>query len=238
MALFGCVFDTPGYTSCPEPFKTCVARGNRFKAAAFRCTSGSTTGEVFVALKFDVGITDAGARLKFQKQLAEGGTIGHKFPLSKLVLMSITRIQGVLAPAYTTSEILVDMSGLLQPLSQLALAPTAAAISRDAYAILGLARGATDGQLKSAFHTAILAHHPDKGGDSGKFHDVIEAYTAIRGTGVSEAPVVYPSPPKPCRTRLTSRPTRPWCPPHERELTSSRSSKWLSWSSWWLPSNT
>jgi hypothetical protein len=48
-----------------------------------------------------------------------------------------------------------------------ARAPGAATMSRDeAYAILGIARGASDDEVKSAYHRLMLKLHPDHGGST------------------------------------------------------------------------
>jgi molecular chaperone DnaJ len=51
---------------------------------------------------------------------------------------------------------------------------------RDYYDILGVKRGASDAEIKSAFRTLAHQHHPDKpGGDSEKFKEINSAYQTL-----------------------------------------------------------
>jgi hypothetical protein len=52
--------------------------------------------------------------------------------------------------------------------------------SRDAYAVLGLAPGATRTDVKRAFRALAHATHPDHGGDAGAFRAVQAAYEGLR----------------------------------------------------------
>ncbi|HEY1590863.1 MAG TPA: DnaJ domain-containing protein [Solirubrobacteraceae bacterium] len=56
--------------------------------------------------------------------------------------------------------------------------------SRDPYAVLGLTAGATDAELRSAYHRLVQLHHPDHNGGSAesarRFEEVQEAYARIR----------------------------------------------------------
>ena len=174
MALFGCIFTAPGHVVAPESFKASVQRGNNFRAAAFREIRGD--GQVFIVRAFKAGTELKTARDNILKQLTRGGTIGLKFPGADLQLQECRAFDT--APYYTAAEILFD-TGLLQ--AQIAVVPPRAAIARDEFATLGLAAGATQDQIKSAFRSAVLEHHPDKGGDAGKFDDVMKAYESLRG---------------------------------------------------------
>jgi curved DNA-binding protein len=49
----------------------------------------------------------------------------------------------------------------------------------DAYKILGVARDATDDQIKKAYRSMASKHHPDKGGDTAKFQEVSSAYETL-----------------------------------------------------------
>jgi molecular chaperone DnaJ len=49
----------------------------------------------------------------------------------------------------------------------------------DYYEILGVARGATQDEIKKAFHKLAHKHHPDKGGDEKKFKEINEAYQVL-----------------------------------------------------------
>lgn len=46
----------------------------------------------------------------------------------------------------------------------------------DYYATLGLKRGATDAEIKKAYRSMAMKHHPDRGGDEKKFKEVSQAY--------------------------------------------------------------
>eukprot|EP01038_Epipyxis_sp_PR26KG_P015355 gene15355-20693_t len=49
------------------------------------------------------------------------------------------------------------------------------------YATLGLTPNATHAEVKKAFRRLSLIHHPDKGGDPNKFHEISNAHDAIMG---------------------------------------------------------
>ena len=46
----------------------------------------------------------------------------------------------------------------------------------DYYATLGLKRGASDEEIKKAYRSLAMKHHPDRGGDEKKFKEVSQAY--------------------------------------------------------------
>ncbi len=50
---------------------------------------------------------------------------------------------------------------------------------KDYYAILGVAKSASDEEIKKAFRRLAHEHHPDKGGDAQKFKDINEAYQVL-----------------------------------------------------------
>ncbi len=51
---------------------------------------------------------------------------------------------------------------------------------RDYYEILGVSKGASSDEIKSAFKKAALKHHPDReGGDEAKFKEASEAYEVL-----------------------------------------------------------
>jgi len=52
-------------------------------------------------------------------------------------------------------------------------------MSKDYYNILGVAKGASEDDIKKAFRRLAHEHHPDKGGDAQKFKDVNEAYQVL-----------------------------------------------------------
>lgn len=49
----------------------------------------------------------------------------------------------------------------------------------DYYEILGVAKSATQEDIKKAFHKLAHKHHPDKGGDEKKFKEINEAYQVL-----------------------------------------------------------
>lgn len=52
---------------------------------------------------------------------------------------------------------------------------------RDYYEILGIAKNASDDEIKKAFRKAAVKHHPDKeGGDEAKFKEINEAYEVLK----------------------------------------------------------
>lgn len=46
----------------------------------------------------------------------------------------------------------------------------------DYYATLGLKRGASDEEIKKAYRSLAMKHHPDRGGDEKKFKEINQAY--------------------------------------------------------------
>jgi curved DNA-binding protein len=49
----------------------------------------------------------------------------------------------------------------------------------DYYQTLGVARNATDDEIKKAFRKLAMKHHPDRGGDEKKFKEINEAYDTL-----------------------------------------------------------
>ena len=49
----------------------------------------------------------------------------------------------------------------------------------DYYEVLGVAKTATQDEIKKAFHKLAHKHHPDKGGDEKKFKEINEAYQVL-----------------------------------------------------------
>jgi len=49
----------------------------------------------------------------------------------------------------------------------------------DHYSILGIDRSASPEDIKSAFKKLAMKHHPDRGGDAGKFQELNEAYSVL-----------------------------------------------------------
>ena len=50
---------------------------------------------------------------------------------------------------------------------------------KDYYKILGVARGASEEEVKTAFRRLAHQHHPDKGGSTEKFKEINEAYQVL-----------------------------------------------------------
>lgn len=46
----------------------------------------------------------------------------------------------------------------------------------DYYSTLGLQRGASDAEIKKAYRSMAMKHHPDRGGDEKKFKEISQAY--------------------------------------------------------------
>lgn len=55
-------------------------------------------------------------------------------------------------------------------------------MKKDYYAELGVARDATEDDIKKAYRKLANTHHPDKGGDEEKFKSVKEAYEVLSDT--------------------------------------------------------
>lgn len=49
----------------------------------------------------------------------------------------------------------------------------------DYYSTLGLKRGASDADIKKAYRSMAMKHHPDRGGDQNKFKEISTAYEAL-----------------------------------------------------------
>jgi len=50
---------------------------------------------------------------------------------------------------------------------------------KDHYATLGVARTASADEIKQAYRRLASQHHPDKGGDKGRFQEIQEAYSVL-----------------------------------------------------------
>ncbi len=49
----------------------------------------------------------------------------------------------------------------------------------DYYNILGVPKSASDDDIKKAYRSAAMKHHPDRGGDAGKFQEIQAAYATL-----------------------------------------------------------
>jgi curved DNA-binding protein len=49
----------------------------------------------------------------------------------------------------------------------------------DYYSTLGLQRGASDDEIKKAYRSLAMKHHPDRGGDEAKFKEISTAYDTL-----------------------------------------------------------
>jgi curved DNA-binding protein len=49
----------------------------------------------------------------------------------------------------------------------------------DYYSILGVKRGASPDEIKKAYRSLAMKHHPDRGGDEKKFKEIAEAYDVL-----------------------------------------------------------
>lgn len=63
---------------------------------------------------------------------------------------------------------------------------------KDLYSVLGVARTATEAEIKQAFRRLASQHHPDKGGDKTRFQEIQEAYSVL---GDPQRRAEYDSPP-------------------------------------------
>lgn len=50
----------------------------------------------------------------------------------------------------------------------------------DPFKVLSIPVSATDAEIESAYRRACMAHHPDRGGDSSAFVDVVAAYRDLQ----------------------------------------------------------
>lgn len=50
---------------------------------------------------------------------------------------------------------------------------------KDYYQILGVARGASDDDIKRAYRRLASQHHPDRGGDTARFQEIQQAYAVL-----------------------------------------------------------
>lgn len=50
---------------------------------------------------------------------------------------------------------------------------------KDYFNILGIAPGASEDEIKKAYRSLAMVHHPDRGGDQSKFQEVQEAYAVL-----------------------------------------------------------
>ncbi|MFA5130900.1 MAG: molecular chaperone DnaJ [Patescibacteria group bacterium] len=55
-------------------------------------------------------------------------------------------------------------------------------MAKDYYDILGVSKGASADEIKTAFRKKAHEHHPDKGGDAEKFKELNEAYQVLGNT--------------------------------------------------------
>jgi DnaJ-class molecular chaperone len=53
-------------------------------------------------------------------------------------------------------------------------------VSDDFYKVLGVDKTASEEDIKKAFKKAAMQHHPDRGGDKGKFQQLNEAYETLK----------------------------------------------------------
>lgn len=58
---------------------------------------------------------------------------------------------------------------------------------KDLYKVLGVERTASEDEIKRAFRRLASQHHPDKGGDTGKFQEIEEAYRVLGDPGSRQA---------------------------------------------------
>jgi len=56
-------------------------------------------------------------------------------------------------------------------------------MAKDYYQILGVARGASEDDIKKAYRKLAMQHHPDRGGDATLFKEINEAYDVLADAG-------------------------------------------------------
>ena len=61
--------------------------------------------------------------------------------------------------------------------------------SRARYKLLGIERGATEGEIKRAYQKLAFEHHPDEGGDPERFRQATKAYELLIGFRREPEPV-------------------------------------------------
>ncbi len=83
---------------------------------------------------------------------------------------------------------------------------------RDPYDVLGVGRGATDAEIRSAYRKLVKLHHPDHNGGSEeseqRFEEVQDAYARIvelRSNGGAPRRASAPPPPRPADPNLDAR---------------------------------
>lgn len=75
---------------------------------------------------------------------------------------------------------------------------------KDYYTILGVAKNASDEDIKRAYRRMASQHHPDKGGDKARFQEVQEAYSVL---GDSAKRAEYDNPAQRININMGGRPT-------------------------------
>lgn len=53
----------------------------------------------------------------------------------------------------------------------------------DYYSILGVPKGASESDIKKAYRSLAMKHHPDRGGDQAQFQQIQEAYSTLSDPG-------------------------------------------------------
>jgi len=53
----------------------------------------------------------------------------------------------------------------------------------DYYSILGVPKGASEADIKKAYRSLAMKHHPDRGGDQAQFQQIQEAYSTLSDPG-------------------------------------------------------
>ena len=105
------MFSVPGHTVALDIFKESVRRGKTFRAAAFSLLGGQ--GQAYIVREFVSSTSEKDAKEAIMKQLVPKGTVGLKFPGTKLTLKHFHKFDAA-SVHFTPSEILHD-TGLLRP---------------------------------------------------------------------------------------------------------------------------
>ena len=199
MALFGCNFKVPGYTTAPDAFKDSMNRGSFIKATAFVAIHDH--GHVYIVQEYASGTTEQAAKDKVLKQLKPYGTFGKFFPeafngtgLKSLPLLKFAHHDKATAPHYTDAEIITNKGAQLQSNAIVANpAPQVQNLDHH-YTTLGLQPGASRAEVDAAWKDAAKRFHPDKGGTAQQFVAAHDAHQALTGSIVTA--VVTETPPK------------------------------------------
>ena len=199
-SVWWCVASGTGYLECPVDLQKTFRRGTRVKAAAWKRPTANG-GEFFVAIAAEIQKCDdeAGARSRYSVDFnKKNGTFGTKLRnCDKIVLKTVFRAGLRFRNYFYDFEVIRDDSHNITTASS-AIVPHSVSEMMilqgsitgsdtetfDHYASLGLQEGASQEQVKSAYHTLARLYHPDKSNglaDVSKFIAAQNAYEVLTG---------------------------------------------------------